>query len=69
MTNQWLEDRHLLHAVRHSDQHVDPENPKHAHCEMTAECVEHVRWDVFSLRNCVQTLAIWGHAFSCCNLR
>lgn len=36
--------------MEHSDQHVDPENPKHAHCEMTAECVEHVRWDVFSLQ-------------------
>lgn len=42
--------------MEHSDQHVDPENPKYAHCEITVECVEYARWVVFSLQElCTDT--------------
>ncbi len=38
--------------------------------DMSGEYAGHARTGMFSAyRNCVQILATWGHALSCCNIR
>ncbi len=69
---QWLcEVAGYWQELEHAVIYADPEHPKHAQwVTCPVEYAGHARTGMFSaFRNCVQILATWGRALSCCNMR
>ncbi len=68
---QWLcEVAGYWQELEHAVVHADPEHPKHAQwvtCPVSMLAMQEL--GCFQLPLIVQTLATWGRALSCCNMR